>query len=110
MISHLLGIATAKLNNPTKQKIKFIYLLYNPSNITIINPKHTNKILEAYNTQISECSSISFSDLFNIILDYLNSVKNIGIASKNEISIIKSAFSFELCNQNDYILTLNKSI
>ena len=38
MISHLLGIATKKLNNPTEEKIRFLYLLYNPTSIKIVNP------------------------------------------------------------------------
>lgn len=102
MISHLLGIATAKLNNPTEEKIKFLYLLYNPSAITIVNPKHEEKIMAAYNTQVCECNSIHFADLFRVILDYLHSNRNIGIASEQEIARIKSAFTFELCDQNNY--------
>ena len=106
MISHLLGIATEKLNNSTKEKIRFLYLLYNPSVIMIVNPKHKEKITAAYNTQLCECNSIPFADLFKAILDYLHSNRNVGIASEQEIAIIKAAFSFKLCDQNNYIQVL----
>ena len=33
MISHLLGIATAKLNRPSEEKTEFLYLLYNTQGI-----------------------------------------------------------------------------
>lgn len=104
MISHLLGIATTKLNNPTEDKIKFLYLLYNPSNITIVNKKHEEKIIYAYNTQIMECKSIPFADLFRVILDYLQSVKRVGEAT--EKGIISSSFTFEMCDQNNYVSLL----
>lgn len=102
MISHLLGIATAKLDNPTEEKIRFLYLLYNPTNIKIIDPKHTEKIMAAYNTQVSECNSIPFADLFRVVMDYLHDIKSVGDANEQEINIIKSAFTFELCDQNNY--------
>jgi len=107
MISHLLGIATAKLNNPTKEKIRFLYLLYNPSGITIVNPKYAEKIIAAYNTQVKECNSIPFADLFRVVIDYLYDIKSVGITNEQDINNIKSAFSFELCDQNNYREKLN---
>lgn len=104
MISHLLGIATTKLNNPTEDKIKFLYLLYNPSSITIVNKKHEEKIIYAYNTQVMECKSIPFADLFRVILDYLQCVKRVGEAT--EKGIIDSLFTFEMCDQNNYVCLL----
>ena len=103
MISHLLGIATKKLNNPTEEKIRFLYLLYNPTNIKIVNPKHTERILAAYNTQVNECNSIPFADLFGVVIDYLHDIKSVGNATERENNIIKSAFTFELCDQNNYL-------
>lgn len=103
MISHLLGIATKKLNNPTEEKIKFLYLLYNPTNIKIMNPKHTERIMAAYNTQVNECNSIPFANLYGVVMDYLHGIKSVGNATEQEINIIKSAFTFELCDQNNYI-------
>lgn len=108
MISHLLGIATAKLNDPTAEKIKFLYLLYNPSNITIVNPKHTEKIIAAHDTQVSECNSIPFDNLFSVVLDYLHNIKKIGVATEPELTAIKAAFSFELCDQNNYAQLLKQ--
>ena len=102
MISHLLGIATKKLNNPTEEKIRFVYLLYNPTSIKIVNPKHTERIMAAYNTQVNECNSIPFADLFGVVIDYLHEIKRVGYATEQEINIIKSAFTFELCDQNNY--------
>lgn len=106
MISHLLGIATAKLNNPTEEKIRFLYLLYNPSNIKIVNPKHTEKIMAAYNTQVRECNSIPFADLFRVVIDYLYDIKSVGIANEQYINNIKTAFTFELCDQNYYLKSM----
>lgn len=103
MISHLLGIATKKLNNPTEEKIKFLYLLYNPTSIKIVNPKHTERIMAAYNTQVNECNSIPFANLYGVVMDYLHGIKSVGNATEQEINIIKSAFTFELCDQNNYI-------
>ena len=107
MISHLLGIATAKLNKPTVEKIRFLYLLYDPSAISIVNSKHEEKIMTAYNTQVRECHSIPFAHLFAVILDYLHYTKNVGNTNEQERTIIKSAFSFELCDQNNYREKLN---
>ena len=103
MISHLLGIATKKLNNPTEEKIRFLYLLYNPTSIKIVNPKHTERILAAYNTQVNECNSIPFAELFGVGIDYLHDIKSVGNATERENNIIKSAFTFELCDQNNYL-------
>lgn len=103
MISHLLGIATKKLNNPTEEKIKFLYLLYNPTSIKIVNPKHTERIMAAYNTQVNECNSIPLANLYGVVMDYLHGIKSVGNATEQEINIIKSAFTFELCDQNNYI-------
>ena len=102
MISHLLGIATKKLNNPTEEKIRFLYLLYNPTRIKIVNPKHTERIMAAYNTQVNECNSIPFADLFGVVMDYLHDIKSVGNATERETNIIKSSFTFELCDQNNY--------
>jgi len=103
MISHLLGIATKKLNNPTEDKLEFLYLLYNPTSIKIVNPKHTERIMAAYNTQVNECNSIPFANLYGVVMDYLHGIKSVGNATEQEINIIKSAFTFELCDQNNYI-------
>lgn len=107
MISHLLGIATNKINNPTEEKIKFLYLLYNPTSIRIVNPKHTEKIMAAYNAQVSECNSIPFANLFGVVIDYLHDIKSVGNANKHEINIIKSVFGFELCDQNNFKQIIN---
>ncbi|MEE1075917.1 MAG: hypothetical protein UHY68_01460 [Acutalibacteraceae bacterium] len=107
MISHLLGIATEKLNNPTKDKINFLYLLYNPTNIKIVNSNHQNKIFEAYKKQFDECNSIPFSDLFKVIINYLHSIKMIGTAIDEEITTLKENFSFQLCDQDSYLKIIN---
>ena len=106
MISHLLGIAMVKLNNPTDEKIKFLYLLYNPSNIVIANPKHTEKIMAAYDAQVYECNNIPFTELFSAVLDYLHIIKKVGVVKETELVKIKKAFSFELCDQNNYVMLL----
>ena len=69
--------------------------------------KHEEKIMTAYNTQVRECHSIPFAHLFAVILDYLHYTKNVGNTNEQERTIIKSAFSFELCDQNNYREKLN---
>ena len=98
MISHLLGVATAFLNGTfTNKAIDFIYLLYNPTHIEINNEK--DKIHDIYKQTCDECDCIDFKNLFTVITEYLQQVKDIG-KDKDAKTIINS-FSFRLCDQTD---------
>ena len=107
MICHLLGIAVKFLNTPTQKKIDFVYLCYNPNLISIIDEKKKGSIISTYNTMCDECNSIDFKPLFEAIVTYLNIKLNVGSATQDEINKMISNFSFELCDQNNFINKLN---
>lgn len=107
MICHLLGIAVKFLSNPTKEKISFLYLCYNPKLIEIINKKKKEKIYFTYDQMCEECNAIDFHKLFEIILRFLSQELNIGQATENEISDMISNFDFSLCDQSNYMNYLN---
>lgn len=108
MISHLLGIATEHLNNPTEENIHFIYLLYNPNEIEgyIDNSKHFKKICSIYKSVKAECKSISFEPLFKAILLKLHSC-GVGKSTIDEIEQMAGNFSFDLYDQESYVKLLN---
>ena len=106
MISHMLGIATDKLNHPTDEKTVFLYLLYNPKQIEIVNHNHQTQIMSIYETEVSECKRIPFEDLYRVITQYLFKQKEIGIASENEMKKISNNFAFTCCDQTSYIRLL----
>lgn len=95
MICHLLGIATAFLNGKYDVKnIEFLYLLFNP-NLIEINSK---EIAAIYKRTCDECQSIDFKSLFEVIVEYLVSIKK----WKKELLVfnIIDKFSFELVDQS----------
>ena len=98
MISHLLGVATAFLKGEFEpKKIDFIYLFFNPKLIEINEGKE--EIISIYEQTCNECNSVDFKALFEVIVDYLQSVKGVG-KDKNKSEIIND-FSFRLCDQSN---------
>lgn len=98
MISHLLGVATAFLNGEFNiKKIDFIYLLFNPKLIEIKDGRED--IHRIYEQTCSECNSIDFKALFDVIVNYLQTVKGLG-KDKNRAEIV-NYFSFRLCDQSN---------
>ena len=106
MICHLLGIATDKIEAPTEEKIQFLYLLYNPTKITIIEEPQKKKLLAMYEQEIDECDSIPFAELFNAIIDYLLSNTSVKKSSAANPEQLKNSFSFKRCDQTTFIETL----
>lgn len=102
MICHMLGIATDKLNHPTSEKTVFLYLLYNPNQIEIVNRNDRTKILSVYETEVSECEKIPFEDLYRAITQYLFRKKEIGTATEHEMNQISNNFTFIHCDQSSY--------
>lgn len=98
MISHLLGVATAFLKDEFEpKKIDFIYLLFNPKLIEIKEGK--SEIHRIYEQTCNECNSVDFKALFEVIVEYLQTVKGFG---KDKIkSDIVTNFSFKLCDQSN---------
>ena len=100
MISHLLGIATAFLKGEFEfKKIDFVYLLFNPKLIEIKEGKE--EIHRIYEQTCNECNSVDFKALFEVIVDYMQTVKGLG-KDKNKSDIVNN-FSFKLCDQSNEI-------
>lgn len=108
MICHLLGIATAKLNQPTEDMTKFLYLLYNPKRIQLINPHHQEQILSIYDTEVAECNCIPFAQLYAAVVRYLYENRKGGKVSEGEMLKIADDFSFSLCDQETYLSCLGQ--
>ncbi len=106
MICHLLGIATDKIETPTEEKIQFLYLLYNPTRITILEELQKKKLLALYEQEIAECDSIHFAELFDAIIDYLLANTNVKRSSEATPEQLKKRFSFKRCDQTTFIETL----
>lgn len=106
MICHLLGIATAKLDQPTEEKTVFLYLLYNPKRIEIVNRHHQEQILSVYETEVAECKYIPFAELYAAVVRYLYKNRQIGKMSEDEMVKITENFSFSLCDQETYLSCL----
>ena len=98
MISHLLGVATAFLKGDFEiKKIDFVYLLFNPKLIEINEERM--EIHRIYEQTCNECNSVDFKALFEVIVDYLQTVKGLG-KDKNKTEIVNN-FSFRLCDQSN---------
>lgn len=98
MICHLLGVATAFLKGEFEpKKIDFIYLLFNPNLIEIKDGKE--EIHRIYEQTCNECNSVDFKALFEVIVDYLQTVKGLG-KDKNKSAIVNN-FTFRLCDQSN---------
>lgn len=102
MICHLLGIAYRVLNHPTKKKLSFLYLCYNPKLIAITDAKKENEIIATYEKLCAECASIDFAKLFESIIYFLKSELKTVKASDTEIAEMCRNFSFALCDQGNF--------
>lgn len=106
MICHLLGIATDRIEAPTEEKIQFLYLLYNPTKINIIDMPQKKKLLAFYEQEIAECDIIPFAELFNAIINFLFANTNVKKSSAANIEQLKNSFSFKRCDQTTFVETL----
>ena len=106
MISHLLGVATGFLNGKFEIKdIEFIYLLFDPTVIEIKDEKAKTQIYEIYKNTCDECNATDFKALFEVIIDYLQTERNVG-QDKNKTEIVNN-FSFKLIKNNVEIKKIN---
>lgn len=97
MICHLLGVASAYLQGEYDKKIDFIYLLYNPTQLQIVNEAHQKEIMCIYNRECQECQSVDFAGLFYDVLVFLK--ENYKIGAHRNIRRISQLFSFRMCDQ-----------
>ena len=102
MICHLLGIATAILKNNeyTNKNIKFLYLIYNPTELTFEDESVEKTIIDTYYNTCCECESCITNGLFEIILEYLQTKKYCD--SPANIKNIVDRFEFSICDQNTF--------
>lgn len=102
MICHLLGIATAYLTGEYDKKITFLYMMYNPSDLTFEEERWKNQICNIYNEVCAypfmNDNGALFRDLFYEILRYLQKEKHLG--ESLDARAIADKFSFCLCDQN----------
>lgn len=102
MISHLLGISTALLNERYEEKaVRFLYLLFNPTKIEFEQESVRELIHETYKRVCEECNSIDFKQLFHEILVFLQSRK--GLGQEKDIDTLLEGFAFTLCDQENYL-------
>lgn len=110
MISHLLGIATKNLKYPTEAKTRFLYLLYNPKLIEIVNPNHKTQIFSMYDTETAECDSIPFKDLYKAIMQYLYKYEGLCTLSEDKMKKMSENFTFTRCDHVSYHRQLSKGL
>ncbi len=103
MICHLLGVGTMLLDTESSKKVSFLYLVYNPRLIEIVDKKKEKQIFCAYDEMRDECSAIDFHALFESVLRFLRDKKKMNGLSDSDIAVIVSRFDFFLCDQNNYL-------
>jgi hypothetical protein len=106
MISHLLGVATKFLGSNgallgTVEKIQFLYLLYNPTNLVMEDVDKTD-VMSVYEDTCWCAKHYHFAEMFGHIVDYL-APRLAPEADKNLLLALKDSFKFDLCDQNSYI-------
>lgn len=106
MISHLLGVATKFLESNgallgTVDKIQFLYLLYNPSNLNM-EVKDKSEVISVYEDTCWCATHYHFEEMFGHIVDYLAPKVCPGIPAE-DLAPLKDSFSFKLCDQTSYI-------
>ena len=106
MISHLLGVATKFLESDGAQlgaaeKIQFLYLLYNPSKLSITGADR-EAVISVYEDTCWCAEHYHFEEMFGHVVDFL-APKLSPKADKALLQKLKDAFKFDLCDQNDYM-------
>lgn len=106
MISHLLGVATKFLESDGAQlgaaeKIQFLYLLYNPSKLSITGADR-EAVMSVYEDTCWCAEHYHFEEMFGHVVDFL-APKLSPKADKALLQKLKDAFKFDLCDQNDYM-------
>jgi hypothetical protein len=101
MICHMLGIAAKYLRTESVQdRIDFLYLIYDPSNLPLSDTTKA-AVMEIYEQTKASASSLRPERMFGHIVDFLND-RATQKASDAHLSAMKGAFRFSLCSQFDY--------
>lgn len=112
MICHLLGVATKFLQPLDKKgtlwqdfdKIHFLYLLFDPTQLPLSGDKKT-AVMEIYHDTCKSAKHYHFEEMFAQTVDYLVSLRNENnkpVPDEAYLNKLKAAFKFTLCSQHDY--------
>ena len=98
VICHFCGIANQLLTGKLNNKIKFIYLIYNPSLLDdeYFEPRFRNRIVNRYNQTLKEMSCIDFNEIFNAVTNFLGKKAH-----------PKFVLDFVSADQNSFLSELN---
>ena len=99
MICHLLGIATEQITAPSKDHVRFIYLLFDPTHLQIEDEPRKDKLLSIYRQETTECDAVPFAALYKAIVTYLSQHPAIKPSASASIEQIANNFSFSRCDQ-----------
>lgn len=99
MICHLLGIAAFHLRQPRiPESVRFLYLLYDPSGLSI-EADHGDEIKRIRRDTALAAEQFDFELMFRHIVDYL--IECHALPSDHACAL-KQAFHFQLCSQKTY--------
>ena len=101
MLCHLLGIANKMLlDNNCSSPVRFLYLLYDPTDLTL--PERSQKeILSIYHSTCEAADRYDFKNIFACVADFLMAEKRYPM-TKADAEKLKDNFGFALCDQNNY--------
>lgn len=100
MICHLLAIATKHLREPSDTEICFLYLLYDPTCLSL-NGDAKAAVHQIYADTCRTAEALDIPRMFSHIVDYLRSEAGL-TAEEAAAERLKNAFHFRLCSQKDY--------
>lgn len=99
MICHLLGIAAYHLRQEQiPESIRFLYLLYNPSKLSI-EEHSAAQIMRIHQNTVQAAEGYHFERMFGHIIDFLIETHDF---PADHAPALKKAFSFRLCDQDTY--------
>lgn len=101
MLCHLLGVANRMLlDNTCDTPIRFLYLLYNPTELPLAEKSRT-EILRTYHATCEAATGYDFTQIFACVVDFLREEKKYPV-TEADVKKLKSNFRFALCDQHSY--------
>lgn len=101
MLCHLLGVANRMLLDQVfDTPIRFLYLLYNPTELSL-SEKTKQEILRIFRATCEAATSYDFKKIFACVVDFLIEKKDY-TATTADTEKLKSNFLFALCDQKNY--------
>ena len=101
MLCHLLGVANKMLlDNTCNVPIRFLYMLYNPTELALPGQSQ-GEILRIYQATCKAAIDYNFEQIFACVVDFLMKEKEYPV-SKERAEKLKENFTFVLCDQTSY--------